>query len=56
MKTSSGLGPAVYLDIMIGRIICIGTIGTANMAMVVLAIPDSIIFNPVKESAAENAI
>ena len=51
-----GLGPAVYLLMIRGRIICMGTIGTANNARVSFGIPASISFRPDRESAAAKAI
>ena len=54
-NTSIGLGPAVYLLIISGRIICIGTIGTANNARVSFGIPASMSFRPDSESAAAKA-
>ena len=51
-----GLGPAVYLLMISGRIICIGTIGTANNARVSFGIPASMSFRPERESAAAKAI
>ena len=55
-KISIGLGPAVYLLMMRGSIICIGTMGTANNARVSLGIPASMSFKPDNESAAAKAI
>ena len=48
--------PAVYLLIMSGRKICIGTRGIANMASVSLATPASMSFNPVTASVAAKPI
>lgn len=55
-KMFIGLGPAVYLLIMRGNIIWMGTIGTANNARVSFGIPASISFRPERESAAAKAI
>lgn len=54
--TSMGVGPAVYLLMINGSIICIGIMGTANKASVSFFIPASINFRPVKESAAAKPI
>ena len=48
--------PAVYLLIISGRKICIGTRGTASMASVSLATPASMSFNPVTASVAAKPI
>jgi hypothetical protein len=55
-NTSMGVGPAVYLLMISGRMICIGIMGIANRARVSFFIPDSINFKPVMESAAANPI
>ena len=52
----SGWGPAVYLLIIRGNIICKGTIGTANKAKCSLGTPSSTNFSPVTASAAEKPI
>lgn len=51
-----GVGPAVYLLMISGRMICIGIMGIANRASVSFFIPASINFKPVMESAAANPI
>lgn len=52
----SGWGPAVYLLIIRGNIICKGTIGTASKAKCSLGTPSSTNFSPVTASAAEKPI
>lgn len=52
----SGWGPAVYLLIIRGNIICKGTIGTANKAKCSFGTPSSTNFSPVTASAAEKPI
>ena len=56
IKTERGFGPAVYLLIIKGSIICIGIIGTPNKASFCLGTPSSINFNAVTASAAANPI
>lgn len=56
MYTSIGLGPAVYLEIISGKTICNGIIGTAIKANCSLGNPASINFKPVTESTAANPI
>ena len=51
-----GVGPAVYLLMTSGRMICMGIMGTANKAKVSFFIPASINFRPVRESAAAKPI
>lgn len=51
-----GLGPAVYLEITNGKIICSGIMGTAINANFSFGIPPSMSFKPVTASQAENPI
>ena len=53
---SMGRGPEVYLLIIRGRIIWIGTMGTPNRASFSLGTPSSISFKPVTASAAAKPI
>lgn len=55
-KVFIGLGPAVYLLMINGRMICMGIMGTANRASRSLGMPASINLRPVKASAAAKAI
>lgn len=53
---SIGLGPAVYFEIINGKIICNGIMGTAMKASFSLGKPPSISFKLVTASHAENPI
>ena len=52
IKTVSGLGPAVYLLISHGNVICSGTMGTANSARRSFGMPASMSFKVVTASVA----